>query len=201
MTLLFRLRANGLRRIGLFLFLPVLAFLLLETDGLYRWDLLVYDWNLAAWSREAPDNIAIIAIDEQSLRELGRWPWSRRLHARLIRKLGAAGPKGIALSIVFGEPDTGDPAADEELAAALADNGRVVLPALGEQDRVGGQLIETLPIPALAKAAAGIGHVDVELDPDGIARSVYLRAGLGSPYWPTLALALLEAANPDARWA
>ncbi len=201
MTLLFRLRANGLRRIGLFLFLPVLAFLLLETDGLYRWDLLVYDWNLAAWSREAPDNIAIIAIDEQSLRELGRWPWSRRLHARLIRKLGAAGPKGIALSIVFGEPDTGDPAADEELAAALADTGRVVLPALGEQDRVGGQLIETLPIPALAKAAAGIGHVDVELDPDGIARSVYLRAGLGSPYWPTLALALLEAANPDARWA
>ena len=199
MTYPVRSRAEKLRRIGLFLLLPLLAFSLLETDALYRWDLLVYDWNLKAWSREPADDIVIVAIDEQSLRELGRWPWSRRLHARLIRKLGAAGPKGIALAIVFGEPDANDPGADAELAAALAENGRAVLPVLGEQDRVGGQLIETLPVPALAEAAAGIGHVDVELDPDGIARSVYLRAGLGSPYWPTLALALLEAANHDGR--
>jgi len=58
--------------------------------------------------------------------------------------------------------------------------------------------METLPIPALAKAAAGIGHVDVELDSDGIVRGTYLKAGLGSPYWPTLALALLETVDPSA---
>ena len=50
----------------------------------------------------------------------------------------------------------------------------------------------------LVKAAAGLGHVDVELDPDGIARSVYLKAGLGSPYWSTLSLAMLEFSKPDS---
>ena len=199
MTRPVRSRIKGLGKIGLFLFLPALAFVLLETDALDRWDWLIYDWNLQAWSREPPDDIVIVAIDEQSLRELGRWPWSRRIHARLIRKLGAAGPKGIALNIVFGEPDASDSGADAELATALAESGRVVLPALAEQDRVGGQLVETLPMPALAEAAAGIGHVDVELDADGIARSVFLRAGLGSPYWPTLALALLEVVDPGRR--
>jgi diguanylate cyclase (GGDEF)-like protein/PAS domain S-box-containing protein len=199
MTTPVRSRTDWLGKIGLFLLLPVLAFILIRTSWLYRWDLLVYDWTLAAWARAPADNIVIVAIDEQSLRTLGRWPWSRRLHARLVRKLSAVDAKAIALDIVFGEPDAIDPMADAELAAALADSGRVVLPMLGEQNRAGGQLLETLPIPALVKAAAGIGHVDVELDPDSIARGVYLKAGLGSPRWPTLALALLESVNP-ANW-
>ena len=200
MTPWFQSRAGWLSRIGLFLLLPAGALILLHTNGLYRWDLLFYDWNLAAWSRAPADDIVIVAIDEQSLRERGRWPWSRRTHAELIRQLSAAGAKAIALDIVFAEPDATDPAADAELAAALADNGRVVLPVLNEQNRLGGQLLETLPIPVLAAAAAGLGHIDVELDPDSIARGVYLQAGLGSPYWPTLALALLalESTHPAA---
>ncbi len=194
MTPRVRSRAGWPGKIGLFLSLPVFALALAHANWLYRWDLLFYDWNLAAWSRAPADDIVIVAIDEQSLRELGRWPWSRRTHAQLIRQLGAAGARAIALDIVFAEPDATDPAADAELAVALAENGRVVLPVLGEQNRLGGQLLETLPIPVLARAAAGMGHIDVELDPDSIARGVYLRAGLGVPYWPTLALALLELA-------
>ena len=134
MRLPVRSRADWLRKIGLFLLLPVFAVVLVSTNWLYRWDLLFYDWNLAAWSRAAADDIVIIAIDEQSLRELGRWPWSRRIHAELIRKLSAANPKAIALDIVFAEPDAADPAADAALAAALAANGRVALPVLNEQN-------------------------------------------------------------------
>ncbi|MBL8251269.1 MAG: EAL domain-containing protein [Candidatus Competibacter sp.] len=195
MTVADRSHAGWLGKIGLFLALPVFAFLLSHVEALYRWDLLIYDWNLAAWSRNPPDDIVIVAIDEQSLRQLGRWPWSRRIHAALVRKLSEAGAKAIALDIVFAEPEVTDPAADEELAAALADSGRVVLPVLGELSRAGGQLMETLPLPILAKAVAGIGHVSVDLDPDSIARGVYLKAGLGSPYWPTLTLALLESVH------
>lgn len=190
-------RAGWLEKIGLSLALTITALVLVYTNGLYRWDLLFYDWNLAAWSRQPADDIVIVAIDEQSLREIGRWPWSRRIHAELIRTLSAAGAKAIALDIAFAEPDATDPAADAELAEALASNGHVVLPVLNEQNYLGGQLLETLPIPALAAASAGLGHVDVELDPDNIARGVYLKAGLGSPHWPTLALALLQLADPN----
>lgn len=196
-----RSRAGWLGKIGLLLALTMTALVLVHTNGLYRWDWLFYDWNLAAWSRAPADDIIIVAIDEQSLREIGRWPWSRRTHAKLIRTLGAGGAKAIALDIAFAEPDAADPMADAELAAALASNGRVVLPVLNEQNRQGGQLLETLPIPALAATVAGLGHVDVELDPDNIARGVYLKAGLGSPHWPTLALALLELTDPATQRA
>ncbi|MFZ1324491.1 MAG: EAL domain-containing protein [Candidatus Contendobacter sp.] len=182
--------------IGCLVLLPALALWLAQSQVLQRWDALLYDWAIKNWSRTPTENIVIIAIDEHSLRELGRWPWSRRVHAELIEKLRAAGVKGIAIDIVFAEPDAADPAADAALATALAAQGRVVLPVLNEQDRRGGQLLETLPLPALAVTAAGLGHIDVDLDPDSIARSVYLRAGLGSPHWPTLALALLETLDP-----
>ena len=161
-------------------------------------DRLFYDWQLASGSRPPADDIVIVAIDEQSLRELGRWPWSRRIHADLVRKLTAAGARAIALDIVFAEPSANDPTADADLAAALTESGRVVLPVLNEQTQLDGQLLETLPIPILATAASGLGHVDVDLDLDGIARSVYLKAGLGSPRWSTLALALLESVDRTA---
>jgi len=193
--------AGWLEKIGLTLVLTTGALILVYTNGLYRWDGLFYDWNLAAWSRTPADDIVIVAIDEQSLREIGRWPWSRRTHAELIRTLSAAGAKAIALDIVFAEPDATDPTADTELAAALASNSHVVLPVLNEQNYLGGQLLETLPIPALAVAVAGLGHVDVELESDNIARGVHLKAGLGSPRWPTLALALLELTDSTAQRA
>lgn len=185
-------------RFGLALALAVFAVVLLHGNWLWRWDRLFYDWQLASGSRPPADDIVIVAIDEQSLRELGRWPWSRRIHADLVRKLTVAGARAIALDIVFAEPSANDPAADADLAAALTESGHVVLPVLNEQTQLDGQLLETLPIPILATAASGLGHVDVDLDLDGIARSVYLKAGLGSPRWSTLALALLESADPAA---
>jgi len=71
--------------------------------------LVFYDWSLAAWSRAPANDIVIVAIDEQSLRELGRWPWSRRIHATLVQTLTAAGAKAIALDIAFVEPTATDP--------------------------------------------------------------------------------------------
>src|SRR5579872_2162359 len=40
---------------------------------------------------EAP--IYIIAVDEKSLREIGRWPWPRAVDARLFRQLKKDGVK------------------------------------------------------------------------------------------------------------
>ncbi|KFB67284.1 EAL domain-containing protein [Candidatus Accumulibacter vicinus] len=197
----FKASSDWSKRILVSLLLTVAALLLSESNLLHRWNLFLYDWNRMAWSRAPADDIVIVAIDEQSLREIGRWPWSRRIHAQLTRQLTAAEARVIGLDIVFAEPETSDPGADAELATALAANGRVVLPVLNEQHRLGEELRETLPIPLLQAAAAGIGHVDVELDLDGIARSVFLKAGLGSSRWPTLALAMLELSDPAAERA
>eukprot|EP00825_Cyclidium_porcatum_P011057 TRINITY_DN15656_c0_g1_i2.p4 TRINITY_DN15656_c0_g1~~TRINITY_DN15656_c0_g1_i2.p4 ORF type:complete len:160 (+),score=9.83 TRINITY_DN15656_c0_g1_i2:1187-1666(+) len=53
-----------------------------------------------------------------------------------------------------------------------------------------------MPIPEFAASAASLGHAEMALDDDGVARKAYLRAGLGSPHWPALALALLQLDQP-----
>ena len=47
----------------------------------------------------------IVAIDEKSLSELGRWPWPRTTIARLVDVLKGYGVKAIGFDIVFAEPD------------------------------------------------------------------------------------------------
>ena len=52
-----------------------------------------YDWGVRSTDRVPSNKIAIIAIDDQSINNLGRWPWPRDLHAELINRL-AAGRRG-----------------------------------------------------------------------------------------------------------
>ena len=191
-----RIRRLALReRTVLTLVLVGLAVALAQGNWLWRFDQLIYDAQLRLWSRPAPEDIIIIAIDEASLTRFGRWPWPRELHARLLDKLTAERPRAVAIDIIFAEPNLTDRAGDAELAAAIMRSGRVVLPVLMEQSRDSGPPIETLPLPILAEAAAGMGHVHVELDPDGIARSLYLHEGLGEAFWPHLSLATLNVAG------
>ena len=169
---------------------------LLVLSGLtWRADAWLYDQFSRHVPRAADDRIVVVAIDEKSLSELGRWPWSRRVHAQLIDRLGAAGARGIALDILLSEPALFDPEGDALLAQALSKSGKVVLPVFAEAEHLNGPAVELMPIPEFAASAASLGHVDMALDADGVARSVFLRAGLGSPHWPSLALALSQTGS------
>jgi len=65
---------------------------------------IAYDWGVQASSRDAGDQISIIAIDEQSIANIGRWPWSRNVHAEVTDMLAAAQAKVIGNTIFFTEP-------------------------------------------------------------------------------------------------
>lgn len=73
-------------------------------------------------------DIVIVALDEKSLEEYGRWPWSRTLTARLVQAVSAGRPRAIGIDIFFSEPES--PAADAALAAAVKGAGNVVLPVV-----------------------------------------------------------------------
>ncbi len=176
--------------------LVLVILLLVHEDWLWRWDQLLYDTQFRIWSTPPPEDIIIVAIDNASLSELGRWPWNRTVHAGLVKRLTAAGVKAIVLDILFAEEDRSDPQGDQELIDAVAASGRVVLPIVIEQISLDGQLVETLPMPSLAEVAAALGHVHIDLDPDGIARRVNLLEGLGTAYWPALSVALLRMIEP-----
>ncbi|MES2189997.1 MAG: serine/threonine-protein kinase [Pseudomonadota bacterium] len=65
-----------------------------------------YDYASTSTSRQPSDRIAIIAIDDQSIANIGRWPWPRDVHAQLIDQLSAAKAKTIAHTAFFFEPQT-----------------------------------------------------------------------------------------------
>ena len=188
-------RSTAPRRLLVIAVAAAIAALLTASGVGWRWDRAVYDALLPAVSRDAqPVEPVIVAIDERSLSRLGRWPWPRETHAALLDRLTAAGARAVGLDLLFAEPAP-DGAGDRRLARAVADSGRVVLPVLAESDRLGGPMRETLPLPALASAAAALGHVDLEVDPDGIVRSTFARAGVGAPRWAAFAVALARIAN------
>ena len=78
-------------------------------------ELKLYDAASTTSVRPPSDRIAVIAIDDTSIANIGRWPWPREVHAQLIDRLTEAGAKTIAHTAFFFEPQT-----DRGLTSLLA---------------------------------------------------------------------------------
>ena len=63
-----------------------------------------YDLGVRASSGTPSDKIAIIAIDDQSIANLGRWPWPRAIQAQMLDILAAGQAKVVGNTILFFEP-------------------------------------------------------------------------------------------------
>jgi CHASE2 domain-containing sensor protein len=50
--------------------------------------------------------VVLVAIDDRSIAELGRWPWSRRRFAEIVQRLHAGLAKVIAFDLLLSEPET-----------------------------------------------------------------------------------------------
>ncbi|HJZ95029.1 MAG TPA: CHASE2 domain-containing protein, partial [Candidatus Solibacter sp.] len=129
------------------------------------------DWLMRARGPlPAPDDIAIVAIDEPSIARFGRFPWSRQVIARTIDAVAAAKPKVIAVDVLFTDPTTQED--DDMLARSIGRAGNVVVAAsLTDAPVHGGPARWLLPIRAIERAAA-IGHINVQTEQDGAARQI-----------------------------
>jgi signal transduction histidine kinase len=133
------------------------------------------DWLVRARGPlPVPEDIAIVAIDEPSMARFGRFPWSRQVIARTIDALATAKPKVIALDVLFTDPTTQED--DDNLARSIGRAGNVVVAAqLTDSPVHGGPSRWLPPLPAIERAAAGVGHVNAQTELDGIVRQVAVR--------------------------
>jgi len=75
---------------------------------LERLERIAYDAGIQSAHRNpgAAENITIVAIDDESIQKIGRWPWPRSVLAEVVDKLSTAKAKVIGLQIFLSEPQT-----------------------------------------------------------------------------------------------
>ena len=120
--------------LGLVVAIAVLV--LSATDLVRSLERKAYDLGVRASSRNPSQDVVVIAIDDASIANIGRWPWPRDVHASLIEGLQAAQAKVIGYTVFFAEPqiDPGLPYINRlrELFGLLSPEGQEQLAEMGE---------------------------------------------------------------------
>jgi len=160
-----------------------------------------YDLLLVARGAVPVKEAVLVYMDEDSHLKLGQSftaGWDRGLHARLIGRLTTAGARAIVFDVLFSDPNSANPAADEALARAIKQSGRVILAA--DYARFGQNANKIVPPFDLVRdAAAGMGSDELTPDPDLVVRQHTSRgeSPLSSLSWLTAAFAGARAAQDE----
>jgi PAS domain S-box-containing protein len=163
--------AASIRRhaVGVGLFVCVCGLTL--TGTLTPIDDALMDWRFGLFKRAPTNSLVVVEIDPESLAKLPGWPWSRSVHADVVRNLQAAGSRTIGFDVDFSSVSDAD--ADGALRDALSTRpGDVVLPVFLQPESRGDAskgLRETAPHPYFLEHAAVAG-VNLIVEPSGIAR-------------------------------
>lgn len=143
----------------------------------------IYDFDMRQSMSHAPhESIIVVAINEDSLREYGQFPWERDVFVPFLDHVSRA--KAVVFDIMF-NTDSKNADHDRQFAEALARHDNVILAAsLVTETSVSGTLRaksgELLPVRGINRpipifdGAADVGHIFRFLDEDGVTRRTHL---------------------------
>lgn len=129
------------------------------------------------------EDIVIIEISEDSISEIGRWPFNRDFHAALIDILAEYQVRLIVFDVLFSDRSDNDSALIDSTERA----GCVYYPYVFRLDEDKKPLrFEAKPIRELEQASYGSGHINIIRDLDGKSRRVPLYFEYENRYSPHL---------------
>ena len=164
--------------------------------------------------------VVIVAIDSKSINELGRFPWDRKLIAKLVANLKYYGVKTVAFDIVFSEVSNRE--SDKVLTNSLKSANNVILGYFFREEKeqpseraldifadkaaieniTVGNNVQKVPvihmpyvelnIPLIAQNAKSFGFFNIFADKDGIIRNATLLILYDGDFYPSLPLAALS---------
>jgi adenylate cyclase len=166
-----------------------------------------------------PTSVIIVAIDNKSVKEIGRWPWSREIIGNLITGMAEYGVKVAALDVVFSE--TQNQTSDTALAESIALSGNIIaghffrnemhpidpdVLAQIQSSRIQKLTIDTgvtsVPlieyanldanIASIGQGALGYGFFNVISDTDGLFRQLPLLMLYKGDIYPSMVLQALK---------
>ncbi|GEM_PF-1773289 len=218
-------RRLGIRRGILIAFLCFLVVSVLQTSGvLSSVDLKLLDLGFRfRGQRDASGRIALVEVDDATIRAYGQWPIPRDSYALLISAIAESGARAIGVDLLFLGPDAHDPTADLLLAGVTAKYPNVVhaISFLSEPERPGTEQTESakmpdllrthgvrgrgvraplagsvsLPHPSIFEASSAVGHATVAVDEDGGIRRLPLFVRYRGLLYPALGVRVAGVAE------
>jgi adenylate cyclase len=179
-----------IKRIAIVLNIVLLfaVYVIYHSHSLQRIDNLMFDFDMKKVADGVADpRIVIVAIDDESLSQLGRFPWDRAVYAPLLANMNQDGniPTSIAFDVIFSEASD-NPDSDKAFAEALAQYPNVILPVVGitEGDVFNttiakrDQLLTAHNVAKPYKMFADLtkhAHINRVVSPDGVIRQTWLK--------------------------
>lgn len=188
---------------------------------------LTLDWRYkarAAWDPSASPEVLVVAIDEDALAQLGRWPWTRAVHTQFMQLLATRPPAAVAFDLLFTEPSpekTLDDAFGDALVqttasitAAAAENlenqkkfdaeyvgnTKAITSIHGDVSRLIGYDNALVPVQIIGESSH-VGFANSPPGSDGVRRQLPLIVRCGTRVFPSLVLQSLltrEGVESDA---
>ncbi|MGE0874138.1 MAG: CHASE2 domain-containing serine/threonine-protein kinase [Burkholderiales bacterium] len=159
-----------------------------------------YDIGVTATSRTPSDRIAVIAIDNTSLENIGRWPWSRKVLAEMTDRLAAVNAKVIAYTVLFSEPQIDPGYVYISKLLDLAAKAPAPVPAAAAESTATDQSAAAAPAPPAPAPAPGpdpmvslLKEAERELNTDRKLAESFAKAGNVVP------MMLFEIGIPQGR--
>ncbi|HNS32118.1 MAG TPA: CHASE2 domain-containing protein [bacterium] len=163
----------------------LLIFLIDYLGFLVKFDTNLYDlFFRLRGSLKTDRRIVIAAIDEKTLEQFGRWPFSRNYYALLLDKMNMA--RAVGFDVIMTEPSADDP----EFSKAIERQGNVILPIYLDNAL---DVVDSLRLFVPRK----IGHLHAEPGIDGVVRGVFHSIYCGETMIPSFASALYEVFSDD----
>lgn len=177
-----------------------------------------YDLRFQYNSESTPSthNLTIIEIDDRSIEQFGRWPWSRETTSELLKEIISAEPAIIALDMVFSEKE--HPLTDKLLADIIGSYNTIITGFFFKNNSekhsepfkeirksrlkiikgdISGTHLPTfddmtINISEIQSASTRSGFLNVFPDPDGVYRRVPLIIKSHNDIYPSLTLQTLQ---------
>ena len=171
----------------------------------------VFDQYIQSIPEQISKDVVLLNIGEESLANLGQFPWPRQTYAQMISDLRAAGAGMIVFTIMFPEEDRFK--GDETFASWMKDNGIILAQdadARGRSEKapyVGYATFGTADpldfiykykglitnIDMLEENAWGVGLINASPEVDNITRRIPLISQINNQLYPSLALETVRA--------
>jgi adenylate cyclase len=192
------------------LFISLVALRVFDLPIVEQVRLISFDQYIQSLPDKKSDQIVVLNIGENSLEQLGQYPFPRQTYAQLISDLRDANAGMIAFTFMFPEADRFG--GDEIFASWIKDNGIILA-----QDADSNGRSETAPyigtaikgigdpynyayeygglvtnIPMLEEQAWGVGLINAAQEVDNITRRIPLISQVNNQLYPSFALEIIR---------